>query len=210
MTAYSYDLGKMVHDLEAAFFPMKHTDDTAADRWVSLVKRKLGHFDAKTLQDAVEDLISHRKTRSFPSLAELITACEQHAPRDKQRQATQAVGFNSEHDVNHHLEGERVFEMLMYANFEKPHPMLLKAARAEEPWIAGLQSFVIKHHRLPKNGEEEAECIANSYKFLQDYETAVRGGFRYAKALEGLGDSMMAKREELRQRVLDANNGGTQ
>lgn len=194
----NYDVSDFLEDLLAAFYEPNHKTEESKGRWLALVKRKLQHFDADTLREAAEYLQTHRKAKSFPSLAEMINACEKHAPRDKARPEVQAQSWQTGDACKQYLAGERLFEDLLLSG---QHRELFRRA-AKDDWASALREFVIKHQRLPEDGKEESRCIASAYQFLQAYEDCVRGGFTFAKALENLGDSMLKRRAELNERIL--------
>lgn len=199
----NYDINHFIDDLGAAFYPPNFKDESGEGRWLGLLKRKLGHFDASTLKDAAEYLLTHRKTRSFPSLAEMINACEKYAPRDKARLEVQEQSWKKGDGCADYVAGEKVFEDILW----QPSLPQVVIEAAKQDWISALRTFVIKHKRLPETPREEADCMAEAYAFMQAYEDCVRGGFPLAKRLEQTGDMMLKKREELRNRVLERAKG---
>lgn len=195
-----YDLAQFLDDLTACFFPMKHADELAEARWMGLVKRKLANYKGPVLQEAAESLQTTRTTRSFPSLAEMIKACERAAPRPEVNPETAWVKPGDA--VGKHFQDLEYWQKCVAHKGESE----LFARSAKENWHTGLKQFMVEHRRLPQEGEIKG-CRMQADAFLEAYEHCVRGGWPLAKRFEVLGDALMRAREELRTRLLGGQDG---
>jgi len=196
----NYNIADFMEDLTACFYPMQHNDEVAASRWTQLVGRKLKHFKPDTLRAAAEHIQTSRKSRSFPSIAEMISACEKNVPR------AEVVGetwVSPDDACLKARRGEEYFE----TGINSPNISPMWAQAASENWHTALKAFVIENKRLPKGGEIN-HCKQEAQAFVESYEDCVRGGFGTAARLEALGANLMRTREELRNRLLHGEIGG--
>lgn len=198
-----YDVADFIGDLEVAFSRYPSKDPLAEQRWVDLVKRKLGSFKPATLQAASETMVTTRAAKGFPALAEMIRACEKAVPPgeglvvepDLVREGKAAEAWN---------QGEAFWEKCM-ASERRPE---IFVTAAKENWIMCLKSFIVATRRMP-DAQEILDCKAEAVMFLEAYEECVRGGpddsFASGRsglktltvpyrALEGLGGSMLKRR----------------
>jgi len=192
-----YTVQSFITDLEVAFPRFGKQDEVASRRWAELVTRKLSGFTGDVLKNACEEIITTRKAKSFPALAEMITACDKWQPRADPRQVAEAEAKVESWTVVGNDLGEAYWGKVAT---QKPRsPLIEKSAR--EGWHMCLKSFIVNKRRLPRDGEI-LDCEAEAKMFLEAYEDCVRGGFPNAKRFESLGDAMLKAREHWRCRIL--------
>jgi hypothetical protein len=189
-----YTTKHFCEDLGAVFFPPKFDNDEARERWYGVVKRKLKYYSGDHLLRAAEYIVSHRKARSFPSVAEMLEAVHETRERDAEPPEAPAGPWQGD-AVKDHVEWTARWEKLM----DSP-PDILKAA-AQENYHSGVKAFFLKNKRLP-NANELGYCKSEAKLFLEAYEDCVRGGFPNAAQLLNLGDAMLKAREQERNRIL--------
>jgi hypothetical protein len=192
-----YTVQSFITDLEVAFPRFGKQDEVAARRWAELVSRKLSGFKGDVLKSACEDIITTRKAKSFPALAEMITACDKWQPRADPREVAEAEAKAESWTVVGNDIGEAFWTKSVA---DKPRsPIFAEAARGG--WHMCLKSFMVNKRRLP-NQAEALDCQAEARMFLEAYEDCVRGGFPNAARFENLGDAMLKAREHWRCRIL--------
>jgi len=195
-----YDVADFIGDLEVAFARYPSKDPEAERRWVDLVKRKLQNFKPQTLQAASESMVTFRTTKGFPSLAEMIKACEKAMPPPEP--GTAPVRAEPGHAATAWIIGEEYWNKCVYS--ERRPEIFVTAAR--EGWHMMLKGFLVRHRRMP-DSQEVLDIKADALIFLEAYEDCVRGGFPQAKAFEKLGDTLLAAREHWRQIILGEKRG---
>ena len=195
-----YDVADFIGDLEVAFPRYPSKDETAEARWVDLVKRKLGGYKPIELKDAAEALVTLRTAKGFPSLAEMLKACDKAKPRKPVETDPQKVHVTPGQACAAFVIGEKFWEKCVY---HERRPKIFEKS-AKEGWHMTLKSFMVNNRRMP-NDSEVASIQAEALMFLEAYEDCVRGGFPNAKQLEGLGDAMLAERERWRKIILGEN-----
>ena len=200
--------------------PMRHVDDDSRDRWSAMMVRKLRHFSATTLKRACDDIISNRKSRGFPSMAEMLDACAKAMHFDEAHKPSlefEPPGPGKACDA--YIVGEGTWEMML-ANGAS-----IVNQAAKEDCQGTLRAFVIRKGRLPNsldekiqwfNGEDPHSIRVEKKKFDEAYRHCVRfdipnedqgdwqklGDTKVIAALRKLGDAMLEKREDLRTQIL--------
>jgi len=204
----NYTIQNFISDLEVAFPRFGQKDEVAERRWSELIGRKLKHYKGHILKDAAEDMITHRTTKSFPSLAEMLKACDKWLPRDDASTA-ELQAWQKYDDCDKYREDEAYWAKCLDHADKSP----IFAQSVSENWHSALRVFMMRERRLPNEAERQT-CRQEARLFLEAYESCVRGDGDInnvgalkklhfpAKSLEALGDSMLARREELRETII--------
>ena len=186
-----YDTDDLVADLEVAFWPIRGSGARVAG-FTELITKSLRGYSSETIKAAGEHLIQSRKAKTFPALAEIITACAaEHRlyAASSQSVSVQAPPVDS---VAEHIFRTEKFQDLV----NDRDKTLVKAA--SEDWIGGAHSYFMRTGRLPRNENEMDACRRVEQEFQTCYEDCVRKGSRF----ERLGASVRDKSEKLRSLLL--------
>ena len=188
-------VAKFITALRVHFMrPKAETEDdrTVEKEWMRSMMRSLGGYDADVLEKAAADILANRTDRRFPLPAECKKACDevlkwkQLASPKLQDQAVP----NDKYEWAYKLADDLICG-----------PLGREAAR--DGWILSLHDFIRNNQRLPVEHWEITKCKTSARGFDEAYDAVLRGeGGEVSKMLEKLGDSMMAKRERYREKVL--------
>ena len=186
-----YDTRQLIDDLEVAFYPVRGTEVRVA-AFRDFVTKSLRAYSPETIKAAGETLMLTRKTKSFPALAEIISACA-HEYKLHNAQSTRVERQPRPGDASaEHIFRDKQFQDLVYRKDE----ILVQAAR--EDWIGGARSYWMRTGRLPREGAEMDACRREAKQFHACYEDCVRSCNRWEK----LGASIRAKSEKRRDLLL--------
>lgn len=161
--------------------PPETHDDRA---WFAEMDRMVKSYSDKELDAAAELVLRTHRGRGFPTVAQMLTACEdareQHIPKPRPD-----PGY-------HEWSKERIAEANRLIASE------MGRAAAREGWVFALHSFCRENRRLPKTQGEIGHCKSIGSRFDSAYRDCLSGsGGQFGTALARLGGSMLARREEL-------------
>ncbi len=212
-----YTAKHLCEDLAAVFYPPKFETDEAKERWYGVVKKKLKYYSSENLQAAYEHIVTNRKARAFPTIADMLEAV--HKTKEREVPAEVPAAPKPGDAVAKYTIGQKTWDHLM----ADKHPMLREAAL--QNWHMCLKAFVCSNNRLP-NESEVVQCKRDAEEFLRCYEECVTaepnietidqkmgswqklGGTEVIKAFVALGDSMLAKRGETQDEILGGKIDG--
>lgn len=197
---------KFISDL-VAVFPV-HFGPTADEEdrkeharkrtaWMQSMIAELARVDDEVLAEAASQIKRSRKDRRFPTIAECLDVCEvtKRGLEAGRRMATldlKPISVNAWAPKHYALA-----ESLLDTD---------QARRAADGgWILSFYCFVRDNGRAPSRAEED-DLIRAAREFDKAYADCVRGGFPLSRVLASLGDSMLARREELRVRASGRGN----
>lgn len=175
-------------------FGKRFDSEEAEDQWLDSMERNLRVYTPSVLERACKRIVDTRKDRYFPLPAECRAACEEIVKIEKAESATRLD--EPKHKFSGHADWQyRLADDLIMSDLGR------RAAR--DGWILSLHDFCRNNGRLPTQEFEIKKCIDGARGFDRAYEAVLNGaGGVCAKALEGLGDTMLKRREALRARVL--------
>lgn len=189
----SQAVSQFITDL-AVHFGRKLDTPEAEDAWLKSMVAALRGYGASVLKEAAQRIISTRTERSFPLPAECKKVCDDIASREALAKGMQLLQPDAKNVPEYSDWRFKLADDLVMC------PMGKQAAR--EGWIGCLWAFCRKNMRMPKDHEIH-QCKTDAKRFDEAYEWCLRGEGGVANhALVKLGDSMLARREELRARVL--------
>jgi len=161
--------------------PPETHDDQA---WFAEMDRLVKSYSDRELDRAADLVLRSHRGRGFPSVSEMLTACED--AREQFSPPPRIDPAYPEWSKARIAEADRLIQCDM------------GRAAARDGWISVLHSFVRENGRLPRTQGEIGHCKAVASKFDQSYRDCVLGnGGAVGQALERLGASMMERREEL-------------
>jgi len=153
-------------------------------KWTAEISRMLMRYTADVKDKAFDIIVTGHRSRTFPSIAVIISACE---------------------DAAHIIAPSRPPEQFLKRNLDWTEAAITRAdmliqsqlgqRAADDGWVLSLWDFCRKHGRLP-TGREVGECISNARGFDEAYAQVCRQGTPLDRTLEQLGASMLAKRRE--------------
>lgn len=186
--------GLVVHFGEPKFDVPDYDKPKAHSEWLKTMVHNFRNYSDNTLERAVQIIVSTRKYRSFPLVSECREAC---ADADDWLKSQRLPMPDTSKPVPSAWSPDRITladELVMGA---------LGKQAARDGWVMALHTFCRDNLRLPA-GPEIAKCIKTAKEFDEAYEWSLRGKTGpFSKSLVALGDSMLARREELRSMVLD-------
>jgi len=187
----TYNTLDLIKDLEIAFFPIRG-DDARHTNFCNLITKSLRGYSPETIQAGGERLILNRRSKTFPALAEIITACAaEHRLHRANSQRFEEPLLPSDSTAEH-IFRDKQFQDLVY----RKDKLLVQAPL--EDWIGGARSYWMRKGRLPREGAEMDACRREAKLFHECYEDCVRRGSRWEK----LGASIRAKSEKCRGLLL--------
>ncbi len=198
---------KFIGDLVAAFpvhFGPQGTEqeksDYAAKRtaWMKSLMAELQSEDDVDLSEAASEIKRTRRDRRFPTISECLSACRLVK---RQREVKSDSGTLKLHAAP--TTGADYARSYWLADELLVTEQGRRAAR--EGWVLGFYHFVRDNNRAPSSADENRLRRAAEL-FNETHEECLRGGFVFAAALARLGDSMAARREELRSRALGGSD----
>lgn len=174
-------------------FPVRHDSPEREQEWLASIVAGIKNYNADVLDRAAQRMIDTRTDRRFPLPAEIRKACADIAIEDASRQP-RLVGTSAP-DASGRF-GHLADELVM-------GPLGREAARGN--WVSALHQFVQSKGRLPE-AHEQKRVIQNARDLDDGYADVVAGRCHpeMRGALMKLGASMLARREQLRARVLGA------
>jgi hypothetical protein len=189
------------------FFPAKFESDTHEEAWTDSMIRNLQGYSPDVLRRAAQKIIDTRDdkyARRFPLPAECKQVCDDIIKWDHLQNGPKLLPDTKPREGEYDFKARLADELII-------GPMGRQAAK--EGWILSLHDFIRDFGRLPKGTEIDGRttptmknrlsCKQAAEEFNAMYDEVLRGrGGACAKALEGLGDKMVAKREKLRRTVL--------
>lgn len=175
-------------------FSKRFDTESAEDQWLDSMRRNLRVYAPSVLQRACRRIIDTRKDRYFPLPAECKKACDEIEKLEKADNAPK---------LDTHAHPQKGHADWQYKLADELIQCGLGKRAAKEGWILSLHDFCRNNGRLPTQEFEIRKCIDGARGFDEAYEAVLNGrGGACAKALEGLGDSMLKKREQYRAMVL--------
>ena len=187
---------KFIGDLALHFSTPKHGSTVAEAAWLKSMVAELRGYSPEVLDRAARRIITTRKYRNFPLVAECRQACRDVAGEIEFDKHVQTLPTLRE-ATGTEWSTERV--KLAY-DLCKGTQVGKEAAR--DGWVLSLWDFVRKHQRVPKGSAEIEACRRGAKEFDEAYAKCVKGGWAGADQLVALGSSMLAKREKLSAEVL--------
>ena len=177
----------------AVHFGRKHDTPEAEDAWLKSMVESLRGYSQNTLRAAAKRIINSRTERSFPLPAECKKTCDDIAAQEQREQQGSQLQVDKLPPAFSDWRIKLADDLIMC-------PMGREAAK--EGWILALHDFARENGKLPV-GREITRCKSVPKGFDEGYAVCVRGEAGWAnKALLDLGDKMIARRLELRARVL--------
>jgi hypothetical protein len=175
-------------------FPVKHESQFAEQEWMGSMVRNLRTYPASVLDRGAQKLIDTRTDRRFPLPSECKKVCDEIASRDHQeRQASQLTPDAKLPPQFSEWRVKLADDLIMC-------PMGREAAK--EGWILALHDFARDNGRLPVGGEiSKTKAVRKGFDDAYYDVISGNGGF-CAPALKALGDKMIARRNELTERLL--------
>jgi len=178
----------------SAHFSKRHASEADERNWLEAMFRQFRNTDYAVLERAAEILIMSHKEVRFPLASECHEAVNKAARELNSQQSRMKMGKS--HDELSLL-GDWTIKLaddLIQCGLGK--------LAAREYWILSLHDFAREHRRLPV-GPEIERCRSDAAGFDRAYEDCLRGnGGALGAALIGLGESMLARRQQLRERLL--------
>ena len=189
-------VSKFITDL-AMHFPPKNVRPEMETAWVRSMAESLRGFHGDVLDAAARRIIDTRSYTTFPLPADCREVCEAI------KREREIVGRSQTLPAMRPPTGDEWSSERVKLAYDLLRSSMGKEAASGKPcWVLSLWNFCRKNRRLPQ-GHEVERCKRDAREFDEAYEDCVRGNAGLAsKALEGLGASMIAKREKLRAEVL--------
>lgn len=150
------------------------------EAWVAEMDRLVKGYAEKELDKAADIVLRSHRGNRFPSVSEMLTACE-----DAREQLVPRPVINS-----YTKWPEWAPDVITAADEMIRCPMGRKAAN--EGWVFALHTFCRKQRRLPQNQQEISGCIAEARGFDEAYANNAATGDPLG--LNRLGDSMLRMR----------------
>jgi hypothetical protein len=195
MTTQAEAVSKFLSELSIHFLK-KFDSEEAEDLWLDSMERNLKVYSPSVLQRACQRIIDTRKDKYFPLPSECKARCDEIEKIDK-ASAPPTIEDKAKQLGDHADHRYRLADELIVSGV----PVCRRAA--QEGWTLSLHDFIRENMRLPTQDWEIRKCIDGAKGFDEAYEAVLNGkGGVCAKALEGLGDTMLKRREALRARVM--------
>jgi hypothetical protein len=191
--------------------PFREWDKDQEITWSAIMTRELDGYSPAVLDRAFTELVRSRKStsskdRSTPTPGECAAFCaeaKRWVAADERQQVLPALREDASDDWS--KERQKLAHELVHSAMGR------QAAQDDPCWVMALWNFCRKNRRMP-TGREIDQCKRSAREFDEDYRSTLRGEvidadgvvkpMAFAEALQGLGSSMLAKREKLRAEVL--------
>jgi hypothetical protein len=175
-------------------FSKRFDSEAAEDQWLDSMRRNLRTYSPSVLKRACQRIVDTRKDRYFPLPAECRRACEEIEKVERAENARPLDTHAHPLQVGADWKYRLADDLIMCG---------LGKRAAQEGWILSLHDYCRNNGRLPTQEHEIRKCIQDAKGFDQAYEDVLNGnGGALTKALEALGDTMLKRREALREKVL--------
>jgi hypothetical protein len=190
-------------------FGMPDKDTRHARKIITEYARLMVNYSDNELSEAADIVLRRHRFRTWPSIAECIKALEDYRASVHEKTAPEM-----DRRLNAYPEWSK-------ERIEKADHLIkcdLGRKAAQEGWIHGLHDFCRNHDRLPK--DHEIQKIMQSARFIDrfmagetdrcdldlppnsDGEISLQMNRATMGMLRTLGNSLLAKREKLREEVL--------
>lgn len=178
------------------FPPFRKWEDYQEKAWADTLAKELACFSNEVLANAKRQMIRTRgpKMSRPPMVSECIEACcESRRFLEHDEAASELPEFNPSAGAEWTTERVKLAYDLLKTESGR------QAAR--EGWVLAYWNFCRVNMRVPK-GSEIDQCKRDTAEFDEAYKKCLKGGWPEARALAALGESMLAKREELRAEAI--------
>lgn len=190
-------VSKFISELAMHFPPpMRQKDEPQAyTEWLRTFLRAMSNYSQAVIERSAQEIINTRTDRRFPLVSEVKKVCDKHASEEYRERNAKPLTDTAKVSQSQFSDWRvKLADDLIMCGLGK------EAAR--DGWILSLHDFCRAQGRLP-TGHEVGQCKAAAKGFDAAYEACLRGeGGVCNAALVKLGDSMLARREEYRARVL--------
>ena len=178
--------------LRTNFRVKRHESDAHEERWVAMMIAELKGFSDEVLEQAAKDLSRRRKNEYFPILSECINACQD--AKHWIEMASPKLKFKAAQDAEPGSDDrQRLADQLIMGEMGRQ--------AANEGWVLTLWCYVRDNGRLPEQ-RQISKLRAEAKGFDHALDQCRAGGWQQAMPLAALGSSILAKRQELTERVL--------
>lgn len=151
--------------------------------WIAEVTRLIASYSAAECERAFDLIVKTHRSKSYPALSEIITACADARTILSAKKPVDASAWDRARRDREALARK------MVTTTEAGH----KALR--DGWHQGLYEFARDHGRMPK-GQEQARIIETT-RLIDDVASGVRSVPVYGPALRALATSIQERRAKL-------------
>lgn len=185
----------VLHFGEPKFDVQDHDKPRAHGEWLKSMVRELKVYSPEALNKAGQIIVTTRKYRSFPLVAECLDACQEAEKWLRSQKPQLKFSGESRHRIPEWSdERVRLADDLVMTETGR------RAAR--EGWILALHDFCRREMRMPE-GHEIKHCIDGAKGADAALAMAVRGECgAQSRAIVALGQSILERRERLADMVL--------
>ncbi len=188
---------KFIGDLAMHFSTPKHGSSEAEAGWLKSMVTELRGSSPQVLERAARHIVTTRKYRNFPLVAECRQACRDAADEIKFEQHIQTLPELRKSTGSDWSDDRKRFAAQLIQS-----AVGRQAAKDRPCWILRLRDFCRKEQRLP-DAKEAEQLRREAGEFDIEYEKCKRGvAGPWSADLEKLGASMLARREKLCAMVL--------